>query len=508
MSKFSLREALAAGTVSGMDTGRREQIEYIDIARLGDDERNFYELSGLDELAANIELIGLQQPIRVRPAKEAGYYIIVSGHRRRAAIRKLVDEGRDDLRKIPCIVEQGQESEAWQELRLILANSDTRRMTNAEIAKQAENTYRLLYQLKEEGVEFPGRMRDHVAEACQISRSKLARLEVIGKRLHPIFKPLWDKGELKETTAYALAQLPDDQQHKIFCRQNNASGKFEYLYENDVKRAAEHLDAIAALTCKKQDGGPCTNREGKWAHIANKPYYYGTCHKTCCADCAELGKCKYACTLLHDRVRQLKADAKAQKEQEAAALAERDRPAIEQITRLWKRFGEARGAARKSVKDVYAAARMMWAKSDDDKHAAMEKGTAKIAASSSLPYGYSLRLHEVQNLIALADLLGVSLDYLLCRTDEPHAAETQQNTPERCEFETWADALYEEPAVSGLYWVITGPLSGGGKLYWWNAAEHQWEHPATKCSLTVNAKAWMPCPELPEGLRWNREELG
>lgn len=38
-------------------------------------------------------------------------------------------------------------------------------------------------ELKEEGVEFPGRMRDHVAEACKVSKSKIARLKVIREGL-------------------------------------------------------------------------------------------------------------------------------------------------------------------------------------------------------------------------------------------------------------------------------------------------------------------------------------
>ena len=38
------------------------------------------------------------------------------------------------------------------ELRLIMANSDTRQLTSAEISQQAERVEMLLYQLKEEGV--------------------------------------------------------------------------------------------------------------------------------------------------------------------------------------------------------------------------------------------------------------------------------------------------------------------------------------------------------------------
>ena len=148
MGKFNLAEHIAKGVVPELGTaGGREQIEYLDIDLLDDDPRKFYELSGLDELAANIELLGLQQPLRVRPSQEPGRYVIVSGHRRRAAVRQLVEDGRGDLRDIPCIVERGQASAALQELRLIYANSDTRKMTSADIGRQAERVEELLYQL-------------------------------------------------------------------------------------------------------------------------------------------------------------------------------------------------------------------------------------------------------------------------------------------------------------------------------------------------------------------------
>ncbi len=142
--------------VSGPDTGK-EQIEYIPVDQI-DPDPNFYSLEGLDELAGNIELIGLQQPLRVRPGED-GRFIVVSGHRRRAAILMIRDGGNEMFRDgIPCIVDRGEESPAMRELRLIYANASTRVMGPAEISKQAERTEMLLYQLKEEGIiEFPGR---------------------------------------------------------------------------------------------------------------------------------------------------------------------------------------------------------------------------------------------------------------------------------------------------------------------------------------------------------------
>ena len=89
------------------------------------------------------------------------------------------------------------------ELQLILANSTARVLSNAEISKQAERMEVLLYQLKEEGYEFPGRMRDQVAAACRVSAPKLARLKVIRERLKaPEFLLLFEKDRLAEQAAY------------------------------------------------------------------------------------------------------------------------------------------------------------------------------------------------------------------------------------------------------------------------------------------------------------------
>lgn len=92
MAKFDITAAFqaavgAAGNVSKLDTSR-ETIEYISLDKLEADPGNFYSLDGLEHLAANIELCGLQQPIRVR-STEDGRYVIVSGHRRWSALKLL-----------------------------------------------------------------------------------------------------------------------------------------------------------------------------------------------------------------------------------------------------------------------------------------------------------------------------------------------------------------------------------------------------------------------------------
>lgn len=428
MGKFNLGELISEGKVSKLDTNDgREQIEYIDIDRIDDDPNNFYELSSLDELAANIELLGLQQPLRVRtdPAN-IDRVIIVSGHRRRAAIRKLVTDGRVDLREIPCIRERAESSAALQELRLIYANSDTRKLTSAEVSKQAERVEALLYQLKEEGYEFPGRMRDHVAEACKVSKSKLSRLKVIRENLFSPLRGLWELGKINEAVAYACAQHSADMQQKLI----EFSKQFDYYttpdrwYETTVENRMEMLENEAKLKCGKgSPSGMCDNTEKRLVMFASsRAGWNAHCKKgKCCTKCPSLATCRAACPHLASEIQAAKEARKAQLAKEAADRAEHDRPRVDPITELWARFGKARQASGLSMSEYLAAAKIRAIPQMEKKHEDYEQGK-KIKGDTCLPYngGYGMSLYEIKSLCKAADVLGVSLDYLLCRTDNPN----------------------------------------------------------------------------------------
>ena len=412
---FDLADLLK--NVSELDTGNRpgrEQIEYIALELLDADPANFYELSKIDALASNIALIGLQQPLRVKPNPEApGRWRIVSGHRRRAALQKLVDEGREDLKQIACIKERGEGSDALQELRLIYANSDTRKMSQADISRQVLRIEQLLYQLKEEGYEFPGRMRDHVAEVCKVSRSKIARLKVIRENLGKIWHKRYERNELAESCAYALAQLPAGHQKAMF----EAFGE-GYISESFITAYGKKLAKIDELQCKVS-GFACSNKDGKYRATLASGAFQDHCSEKCCSNCEELASCRYACPKLAERVKQLKADRKEQRKQEQLAQEEKDRPVILEIQKYWNRFGQARAAADASVKDAYNALRMLYSNSDADKVTNLECLEAKFTINTPLPYGYGCRLEDVYRYVRIADLFGCSLDYLLCRTDDP-----------------------------------------------------------------------------------------
>lgn len=337
-----------------LDTPRREEIEYIDIDKIDSDARNFYELSGLEALAANIELCGLQQPVRVRTSpNKPSRVVIVSGHRRVAALRMLVEEGKEVFREVACIREEDPGSWAMQELRLIYANNDTRKMSSADLAKQAERIQELLYELKEEGVEFPGRMRDHVAEACQISKSKLARLKVIRENLIPDLHEDWANKMFSDQAAYALARMPGNIQQAFA----DKPGKHQFGGEQCEKI----LDAMAYYAepmPNRYNGDPCKNCDNGdnfLAHDVRENYSYNLCKgQRCCMSCSYSANCKFICFKTKQAQDENKlARAEAQANDEAKRREQSDK-ILAEAEIFWRRVNDLCQAAGVDLQKITA----------------------------------------------------------------------------------------------------------------------------------------------------------
>ena len=326
--------------VSDSDTTDREQIQYIDLNLLDADEANFYSIQGIDKLAANIELCGLQQPLRVRLEKN-GRYKVISGHRRRAALQMLAENDGEKWRQAACIVEYGDASPAMRELRLIMANSDTRQLTSAEISQQAERVERLLYQLKEEGVEFPGRMRDQVASACKVSATKLGVLKVIREKLVPSYLELFNAGKLPEASAYALARMPDTLQYEIYaaCKEKVSSCALDQYR----KQAQEGLPKPKEpLRCP--DDQLCTHKAAFLRHDCNnnRDQCYGA---ACCMECEramrEWSPCASACSKAKAAKSAKLAAKRKREEKQREKKAAKNQIASETVAAFWRRVQAA-----------------------------------------------------------------------------------------------------------------------------------------------------------------------
>lgn len=191
------------------------EITPIPLGMIDTNWKNFYSVDFQEvDLAESIKISGLLTPLGV-VAGPGGRWKLISGHRRYRALRYLRDtepDGRERWDTVPCVVYPSPEDADREELMLIHANAQ-RIKNGSEIAKEAEKTLQILTRMKERGVELPGRMRDRVAEALQVSSARLARLDAIKKNLtYPGWVRAWEKQEINEAVAYRLSQLDYSQQ--------------------------------------------------------------------------------------------------------------------------------------------------------------------------------------------------------------------------------------------------------------------------------------------------------
>lgn len=85
------------------------KVQLIDIKDLKFNPKNFYGLRDIDELAHQIELSQVVEPLSVEHNPESGKegeppYLILAGHRRYSAWKKLLEEGKVKETTLPCIV--------------------------------------------------------------------------------------------------------------------------------------------------------------------------------------------------------------------------------------------------------------------------------------------------------------------------------------------------------------------------------------------------------------------
>lgn len=466
--KFDLGELtrVLAGDVPESGTEGRDQIEYIDIGLIDSDPGNFYELRDIPDLAGDIETVGLQQPLLVRPGED-GHVVLISGHRRRAALQLLVDEGKDQFRQVPCIRKTGGNALVY-EMQLIFANAHTRVLTNAEIGKQAARLEEIFYQLKEQGYEFPGRMIDHVAEACNIKRAKLGRLKKIEAHLAPCYKPLWGAGDLPEDTADALAGLPQEVQERIkrVCPKKTPTAN-AIRAMGDRLESAQYGYFMPDFRCP--DGWACTHQDKFFRHDLTCGSWERCDGAKCCVECSKGGAHSpdggmygAACPEMCAKARAVYETAKAkQKDSEAREAAKARSKAAQKAMADAARIVRAADAAglgdAVSLKNVYGCL--------------SEIGTLRSIAQGDVPVGATNYMlseilpYNTKSLLEMARTLRCSADYLLGLTDQlrPAAAEPGQmalaawmpgglTPPEPCEVVADVDAGEGTKLRRLLYW--------------------------------------------------------
>ena len=164
----------------------------ISIDNIIPNEDNVYPISELDELVNSICTIGLEQNLVVKETSDPDKYILITGHRRLAAINRILESNIECKEKIIneiknpmcCVIskdESGTQNTDSDKLiahyRLHETNINTRKMSDSELLICIEdyvNTVKLLKQkhILINGKEIKGETRELVAKRFGLSSGK------------------------------------------------------------------------------------------------------------------------------------------------------------------------------------------------------------------------------------------------------------------------------------------------------------------------------------------------
>ena len=282
-SKFDISAFASTFTpVSDSDT----PVRMIPLADIHPNPRNFYpKVENLDDLVESIQANGLLEPLTVVPDEKGGYRLI-SGHNRLSAIKRAAITQKDRWVQVPCLVLPAMDEH--MEVAAIIEANRQRIKTKALLAEEADKLTQAYMARKRSGEDLPGRIRDRVAEAMQISKTKLANLSAIKNGIKvPGIKERWERDEIPEAAALEIARLPEEAQYRLL----------DYVIDGHHDYSIRSVKKFALMWngCRKEcpeTGGFCRHAEA----IYDADFYGGVWHSPgCCSGCLHRDTCPSVC---------------------------------------------------------------------------------------------------------------------------------------------------------------------------------------------------------------------
>ena len=468
--KFDITKFAATLPEAVPESGTTMELALGDIL---DNPRNFYPRPDNKALAALMESIqanGLLEPPTVVPAED-GKYRLISGHSRMAALR-LLTANRDEAvakksstvlcRVLPAMTEE-------QELCAVIEANRQRVKSPALLAEEAERLTKIYIKRREAGEELPGRIRDRVAEAMQVKKTKLANLSAIKNGIKvPGIIARWEKGELPEAAALEIARMDDETQYRLL----------DWMIDNHRTWTINNVREFSTCWnfCKHKcpdTNGFCPNAARVYAD--HYRYGEGRCGG-CCRECLSRDTCSTACRFVVAE--------RPPKEPEPAAPRNpaADDPRLKNMTPKFcervKALREATGLTRKEFAESigeYPGTYSAWENNS-------------LAGAGSLP--------------KLALTLGTTMDYLCGLTDDPAQPETASE-PE------WMPLDEEHWPTEGELVVLSYETGLGGSSYLVarcaGGADDEYPFISTDAGTTVDdivecrCDRWMPLAECGRG---------
>lgn len=460
--------------------------------------KNPYQLLDEDamlKLMDSIEDAGLLEPVSAYPMGD-GKYMLVSGHNRREAYRRLRaerDDGTHRWDNVPCVIAEAPDSAAKE--RIILVEANRQRVKTPKILiMEMETIGDAYYELVQAGQKPPGRKRDWIAKQMDITSARVGRLAKISKGLASCYKPLWDAGDLPEDAADALAGLPQDVQERIkrVCPKKTPTA-------NAIRAMGDRLESRRRDYCtvgfRCPDGGTCTHQDKFLRHDLTCNIWETCNGAKCCVECGRGGAHRpgsYGAVCLE-------MCAKARAVYETAKAKQKDSEEREAAKARSKAVQKAMADAARIVRAADAAGLDDDTKLESAYSSLTKVGVLRKILQGDIPedmsnYGLSEIIpYRTKDLTGMAQTLHCSTDYLLGLTDQLRLAAAE---PGQMALAAWMPGGLTPPEECEV--VADVDPGDGGKpvrsfLRWLGGA---WMFKNLDKRIDMTVLRWLRLPEV------------
>lgn len=372
------------------------EVRKIPLDKIQPNPLNFYPAidgTAMLELMDSIEANGLLEPPTVVADGES--YRLISGHNRITALRRLRDRtGSNQYDLVLCRILP--EMRQDQEVSAVIEANRQRVKSGALLAEEAQRLTEAYVKRREAGEELPGRIRDRVAEAMQISKTKLANLSVIKNGIKvPGIMRSWEEDKIPEAAALEIARLPVEAQYRLL----------DYVIDGDHDYSIRSVKKFVLMWngCRNEcpeTGGFCQHAEV----IYDTDFHGGVWHSPgCCKGCLSCETCPSACQY-------------AQPAEAELQTSPEDHGGIAPPPKLENRVEDTRENWSQKREQFSARLRTQREKTGMDRQAFADSIGQYKATYSAWENG---NLPGADAFPRLAKALGVSTDYLYGLTDDP-----------------------------------------------------------------------------------------
>lgn len=282
----SIINYLNATTQNAAQTESAYRVEKIDAEHIIPNEKNFYSIEGVEEMANSLAVSDHMPPLEVVDNGD-GTYRLISGERRLSATLCRIRRGELEKATLPCHIlpaftaKGALSAEQVEMLHIILANNYRQKTALDQLneVKQMEPIARAIYEdakekgalAESEGSSLNMRFRTFFAkEILDISEAKLQRLQSLTKLTEKARKA-FDEGLIGKTVAAQMASLsPEEQDNIVYkIRIGTCDGTYaEFKDWLEGRKRAEKEDGETHISDRIVDGG---TSEAKTSSTAAEP---------------------------------------------------------------------------------------------------------------------------------------------------------------------------------------------------------------------------------------------